>query len=66
MARNKRDLQAAHITDPTATAGAGTGADGGTPNAAEYALLRNDVAANNAAIDAILVALENEGIISKS
>ena len=54
----------AHIADPTATAGAGTGADAGTPNAAEYLLLRNDVAANKTAIDAILVALETAGILN--
>jgi len=67
----------AHIADPAACAamthGAGTGADATTPAGAEYNLARDDldalktaVDANNTAIDAILVALEEAGIVASS
>lgn len=79
MARSERDIIDAHITDPTATAVAigdlnavqNTGW-GATAEAdfdkiwTEFDKLIADVASNNSRIDAILVALEEVGIVAKS
>lgn len=63
MPVGKRDLVSAAVTRYTITATTGTGADAQTPNAAEYALARADLAGLKANQDAIITALEKMGLV---
>ena len=66
MARSERDVVASHIADPTTTE-ALTGVDTGTDmTSAQAAGLIADLDSLNTAVNAILVALENHGIVAKS
>ena len=76
MARSERDIIDAHITDPAACAAIThsnvwdalsdpTTAEGDTLEA-DLAALKTAIDSNNTAIDAILVALEEAGIVASA
>lgn len=66
MARSGRDIIAAHIADPTTTE-ALTGVDTGTDmTAAQAAGLIADLDSLNTAVNAILVVLEQQGLMASS
>ena len=65
--RAERDIQDAHVADPAAMAGITftSGSQQGTL-VTDLAAIKTAVDANNTAIDAIIVALEEGGIIASS